>query len=89
MINFDCIVIGSGIAGLSFVLKTAKKNPAARIALITKRELIDSNTAYAQGGIACVIGAEDSFDIHLSDTLVAGADLCDEEIARIVVEEGP
>ncbi|MFV0415059.1 MAG: L-aspartate oxidase [Chthoniobacterales bacterium] len=89
MRKFDCIVIGSGIAGLSFVLKTAAKNPSAQIALITKRELMDSNTAYAQGGIACVTGAEDSFENHLKDTLIAGANLCDEDISRIVVEEGP
>lgn len=86
MKEFDYIVIGSGIAGISFALKAAQKGT---VALITKRELFDSNTAWAQGGVACVISNEDSFDLHIQDTLVAGAGLCDEDAVRVVVTEGP
>lgn len=86
MREFDFIVIGSGIAGLTFALKAAEKGS---VALVTKRKLADSNTAWAQGGVACVVSDEDSFDLHIRDTLVAGAGLCNEEAARIVVTEGP
>jgi L-aspartate oxidase len=86
MREFDFIVIGSGIAGLTFALKAAEKGS---VALVTKRKLADSNTAWAQGGVACVVSNEDSFDLHIQDTLVAGAGLCNEEAARVVVTEGP
>lgn len=86
MRSFDYIVIGSGIAGLSFALKAAGRGS---VAIVTKRGLSDSNTAWAQGGVACVISDEDSFDLHIQDTLTAGAGLCNEEAARIVVTEGP
>ena len=86
MREFDFVVIGSGIAGLTFALKAAEKGT---VALVTKRKLVDSNTAWAQGGVACVVSDEDSFDLHIQDTLVAGAGLCNEEAARIVVTEGP
>jgi L-aspartate oxidase len=86
MREFDFIVIGSGIAGLSFALKAAEKGT---VALVTKRQLVDSNTAWAQGGVACVVSDEDSFDLHIRDTLVAGAGLCHEEAVRAVVMEGP
>ncbi|HEY5744085.1 MAG TPA: FAD-dependent oxidoreductase, partial [Terrimicrobiaceae bacterium] len=72
MREFDFIVIGSGIAGLSFALKAAK---IGSVALVTKRNLADSNTAWAQGGVACVVSEEDSFDLHIQDTLIAGAGL--------------
>jgi L-aspartate oxidase len=84
--EFDTIVIGSGIAGLSFALRAAE---AGRVALVTKRSLADSNTAWAQGGVACVISREDSVELHLRDTLVAGAGLCDEAVARTVITDGP
>src|SRR4051812_32751104 len=86
MREFDFIVIGSGIAGLSFALKAAEKGS---VALVTKRDVTDSNTARAQGGVACVVSDEDSFDLHIQDTLVAGAGLCNEEAVRVVVTEGP
>lgn len=86
METFDYIVVGSGIAGLSFALKAAE---TGRVLVLTKRRGEDSNTAWAQGGVACVTSAEDSFELHLRDTLDAGAGLCDEEVARGIIEEGP
>jgi len=85
-INTDVLVIGSGIAGLFAALKIA---PYANVILVTKKDRNESNTNYAQGGIASVISKEDSFDKHIKDTLIAGADLCNEKMVRIMVEEGP
>src|SRR6266571_2336802 len=84
--NFDFLVLGSGIAGLSFALKVA---PTGRVAIITKKDRAESNTNYAQGGIAAVTSKEDSFELHVRDTLQAGAGLCKEEVVRTVVQEGP
>lgn len=86
MNEFDCIVIGSGIAGLTFALKAA---PHKRVAIVTKRHLTEANTQYAQGGIAAVTKPTDSVDLHVADTLRAGAGLCREEVVRTIVEEGP
>src|SRR6202045_3110206 len=86
MKEYDFVVIGSGIAGLSFALKAAKHGS---VAVITKRKGADSNTAWAQGGIACVTSDEDSFEMHVRDTLEAGAGLCDENAVRAIVTEGP
>jgi L-aspartate oxidase len=86
MREFDYVVIGSGIAGLSFALKAAEKGS---VAVVTKRGRADSNTAWAQGGIACVTSEEDTFDLHIRDTLAAGAGLCHEDAVRTVVTEGP
>src|SRR5919109_4280582 len=86
MKEFDFVVIGSGIAGLSFALKAAEHGS---VAVITKRRGADSNTAWAQGGIACVTSDEDSFELHVHDTLEAGAGLCDEKVVRTIVTEGP
>src|SRR4051794_2262577 len=86
MKEFDFVVIGSGIAGLTFALKAAQHGS---VAVITKRKGADSNTAWAQGGVACVTSDEDSFELHLRDTLEAGAGLCDEETVRTIVTEGP
>src|ERR1043166_4176945 len=83
---YDFIVLGSGIAGLSFALKVA---PHGRVAIITKKKRADSNTNYAQGGIASVTSKEDSFELHVRDTLEAGAGLCKENVVRTIVEEGP
>ena len=84
--HFDFLVIGSGIAGLSFALRVADRGT---VGLITKRRSDDSATAWAQGGIAAVVGRDDSFEDHVADTLRAGADLCKEEVVRLVVSRGP
>ena len=86
MKQFDFIVLGSGIAGLSFALKVA---PRGRVAIVTKKDRAESNTNYAQGGIAAVTSKEDSFELHVRDTLTAGAGLCKENVVRTIVEEGP
>jgi L-aspartate oxidase len=86
MKQFDYLVLGSGIAGLSFALKVA---PRGRVAIVTKKDRAESNTNYAQGGIAAVTSKEDSFELHVRDTLTAGAGLCKENVVRAIVEEGP
>ena len=86
MKEYDFVVIGSGIAGLSFALKVAMHGS---VAVMTKRKGSDTNTAWAQGGIACVTSDEDSFELHVRDTLEAGAGLCDEGVVRTIVTEGP
>ncbi|MCS6906064.1 MAG: L-aspartate oxidase [Bacteroidia bacterium] len=82
----DFLVIGSGVAGLFFALQAAS---VGKVILITKAELEESNTWYAQGGIAGVFASDDSFEKHIQDTLIAGDGLCKEEIVRLVVTEGP
>ena len=86
MKQFDFLILGSGIAGLSFALKVA---PHGRVAIVTKKDRAESNTNYAQGGIASVTSKEDSFELHVRDTLAAGAGLCNEGVVRTIVEEGP
>src|SRR5438552_13333692 len=86
MKRFDYLVLGSGIAGLSFALKVAARG---RVAIITKKDRAESNTNYAQGGIAAVTSKEDSFELHVRDTLEAGAGLCKESVVRTIIEEGP
>ncbi len=86
----DFLVIGSGIAGLTYALKTAKAFPDKKITIITKTHADETNTKYAQGGIAGVWDEEnDSYHKHIDDTLVAGDGLCNEAIVEIVVKEGP
>ncbi|HTY61654.1 MAG TPA: L-aspartate oxidase [Acidobacteriota bacterium] len=85
-IECDFLVIGSGIAGLSFAIQAATRY---RVAIVTKRDISESATKFAQGGIASVFSAEDSFDAHVEDTLSAGAGICHEDVVRMVVEEGP
>lgn len=85
-IDTDYFIIGSGIAGLMSALHLAGRG---RVLVTTKKESAESNTNYAQGGIACVMKPGDSFDRHVTDTRDAGAGLCDESIVRQVVEEGP
>lgn len=82
----DFLVIGSGIAGLSYALRVAEHGS---VAVITKKESAESNTNYAQGGIAAVMDEGDSFRSHVEDTLEAGAGLCDRDVVEIVVQEGP
>lgn len=84
--NFDFLIIGSGMAGLTFALKTAK---LGTVAIITKKQRAESNTNYAQGGIAAVMAEDDSLDLHVRDTLIAGAGLCKEDAVRTIVAEGP
>ncbi|MEY2485764.1 MAG: L-aspartate oxidase [Verrucomicrobiota bacterium] len=86
MKEYDFVVIGSGIAGLTFALKAARHGS---VAVVTKRKGADTNTAWAQGGVACVVSDEDSFELHVRDTLEAGAGLCDESVVRTIVMEGP
>src|SRR5438128_10396187 len=86
MKQFDFLILGSGIAGLWFALKAA---PHGRVAIITKKDRAESNTNYAQGGIASVTSKEDSFELHVRDTLEAGAGLCNEAVVRTIVQEGP
>lgn len=82
----DFVVIGSGIAGLTFALRAAE---GADVLVITKKERSESNTNYAQGGIAGVMSPEDTFELHIQDTLNAGAGLCHEDAVRTLVQEGP
>ena len=86
----DYLVIGSGIAGLSFALKIAEAQPDKSIIVMTKSMSDETNTKYAQGGIAAVWDEEtDNFNKHIEDTLIAGDGLCNEEVVKIVVKEGP
>ncbi len=85
-IDFDFLVIGSGIAGLFYALRVAE---AGTVGIVTKKRGADSATNWAQGGIAAVTSEEDSFDDHVADTLNAGAGLCNESVVRFVVERGP
>ncbi|MCD6338636.1 MAG: L-aspartate oxidase [Verrucomicrobia bacterium] len=84
--NCDYLVIGSGIAGLFFALKAA---PRGKVLILTKKNKAESNTNYAQGGIAAVTSGEDSVELHVQDTLRAGAGLCKEDVVRTIVQEGP
>jgi len=85
-IKSDFLVIGSGIAGLFYALKAAEHGT---VAIITKKEKAESNTNYAQGGIASVIAPGDTFESHIADTMNAGADLCHRDAVEVLVTEGP
>jgi len=85
-IETDFLVIGSGIAGLLFALESAKHG---NVIIITKKDDKESNTNYAQGGIASVVGDTDSYESHITDTLTAGAGLCHADTVRLMVEKGP
>ena len=90
MINTNYLVIGSGIAGLTFSVKIAEQFPDRKVVIITKSNEEESNTKYAQGGVAVVLNKEeDSFKKHIEDTLIAGDGLCDKDVVEIVVKEGP
>lgn len=84
--EYDLVVVGSGIAGLYTALKA---RDLGSILVLTKRKLEDSNTEYAQGGIAAAVGPADSPDLHFADTLAAGDGLCDPGAVRVLVDEGP
>jgi len=85
-IKTDFLIIGSGIAGLSFALKVAE---FGNVALVTKKEAMDSSTNLAQGGIASVFGSHDSFELHIQDTLSAGDGLCNRDVVEMVIKNGP
>lgn len=85
-INTNILVIGSGIAGLSFALKSSE---FANVIIVTKKQKAESNTNYAQGGIASVISKEDDYRLHIKDTIECGAGLCHEDVVENVVRNGP
>jgi L-aspartate oxidase len=82
----DFLVLGSGIAGLTFALKASK---FGKVTVVTKAGPYDTNTWYAQGGIAAVFSEPDDFEKHIRDTLTAGGGICNEEVVRMVVQEAP
>jgi L-aspartate oxidase len=84
--TFDYVIVGGGIAGLRAAISLA---PVGRVLILTKAEITESNTGYAQGGIAAAVGPDDSPELHARDTITAGAGLCDEHAVRVLVEEGP
>ena len=89
MPDLDVLVLGSGVAGLSAAVRAAADG-RLRVGVLTKAELVQSATRWAQGGVAAVLGGDpDSTDLHLADTLAAGAGLCDPDAVRILVDEGP
>ena len=83
----DLLVLGTGIAGLATALKAAEAG--LRVTVLAKRQAEETNTAYAQGGIASVLREDDSFLSHIDDTLKAGAGLCDPAVVEAVVRDGP
>ncbi len=86
IIKTDVLIIGSGIAGLSLALKLKE---IGRITILTKKRMFETATALAQGGIACVMGEDDNFDLHIQDTLVAGDGLCKKDTVELVVKTAP
>ncbi len=84
--EYDFLVLGSGIAGLSFAIKAAE---LGSVAIVTKKEEVESNTNYAQGGIAAVTDDDDNFESHINDTLKSGSGLCREDVVNFVITEGP
>ncbi len=90
MITTDYLVIGSGVAGLTFAVKIAEKFSGSNVVIVTKGDEDESNTKYAQGGVAIVLDTEeDSFQKHIQDTLIAGDGLCDKSVVEMVIKEGP
>lgn len=90
MITTNYLVIGSGVAGLTFAVKIAEKFPSKTITIITKSNEDESNTKYAQGGVAVVLDKEEnSYQKHIQDTLIAGDGLCDATVVDMVIKEGP
>ena len=90
MTTTNYLIIGSGVAGLTFAIKIADRFPDKKVTIVTKASADESNTKYAQGGIAIVIDKdEDSYQKHIEDTLICGDGLCDEAVVKMVVTEGP
>ncbi len=81
MQQFDVLIIGSGLAGLTVALKVAAEK---KVCLVSKRKINDTSSSWAQGGIAAVLTNDDSIEAHIQDTLIAGAGLCDQEVTREV-----
>ncbi len=86
MKKYDFLVIGGGVAGLTYALKVAEYGS---VAVLFKKGLTESSTAWAQGGVAAVSSKDDNYDLHIQDTLIAGAGLCHKDIVELVVNEGP
>jgi len=84
--HYDFLVIGSGLAGLAYALKVAE---FGKVAIVTKTTLDNTNTSYAQGGIASVMYAPDNYEKHIQDTMIAGDGLCKQEVVEMVVSEAP
>lgn len=90
MIQTNYLIIGSGVAGLTFAVKIAERFPDKKITIVTKANENESNTRYAQGGIAIVTDKiDDSYEKHIQDTLICGDGLCDESVVKMVITEGP
>lgn len=90
MIQTNYLIIGSGVAGLTFAVKIAERFPDKKVTIVTKANEDDSNTKYAQGGIAIVTDkVEDSYQKHIEDTLICGDGLCDNSVVKMVITEGP
>ncbi len=90
MSQLDLLVLGSGVAGLSAAVQAAASEPGVRVGVLSKADLAQATTRWAQGGVAAVLGGDpDSTDLHLADTLAAGAGLCDVDAVRVLVDEGP
>ena len=85
MISFDVAILGSGLAGLASALKLASTQ---KVVIVTKKAMLDGASDWAQGGIAAVVDAFDTHESHIEDTLIAGAHLSDQDITRLVVENG-
>src|ERR1700730_1907756 len=86
VLEADFLVLGSGIAGMRAAIQLAREG---RVLVLSKGDLLESNTEFAQGGIAAAMGEDDEVSLHLHDTLRAGDGLCREDAVRILVEEGP
>ena len=90
MTELDLLVLGSGVAGLSAAVQAATATDGVRVGVLSKADLHQATTRWAQGGVAAVLGGDpDSTDLHLADTLSAGAGLCDVDAVRVLVDEGP
>ena len=90
MLETNFLIIGSGAAGLTLAVKLAAEFPKKKITVVTKAHQSESNTKYAQGGVAAVFDLkEDSFQKHIEDTLIAGDGLCDRAVVEMVIKEGP